>query len=483
QNRAGVIYVGGNDGMLHGFAENDGSEVLAYVPSQLYSTTVDAGLHYLTDPAYAHRYYVDLRPSVSDVFIATSVAGTDAWRTILIGGLRGGGRGLFALDVTSPSFSESGTAPADTVLWEFDNADDADLGYTFSQPSIVLTNTGSWAAIFGNGYNDTGTGEAQLFIVDIEAGLDGTWTLGTDYIKITTGVGDTTNRNGLATPAVVDLDGNGTADRVLAGDLEGNMWAFDISSSNAGQWDVAYKAGSTPTPLFTAASSQPITAAPVIVRNPALPTAANNAPNLLVLFGTGQYLTSSDVTSTTSQSFYGIWDAGDDELDRSDLVEQTITTGTTNGVTGRKLTNDAVDYAGSDHGWYIDLPDTGERQVTDAVIRGDLVYFNTTVPDSNPCANGGTGWLMVAKYLNGGRPDLVSFDLNGNGVLDLYDVIDGESAVGVRVSGLPSSPVNLGNKRYTTTTDSIDGSTIVVDEIIDISGTDTGRLSWEELQL
>jgi type IV pilus assembly protein PilY1 len=483
QGRAGVIYVGSNDGMLHGFAESDGREVLAYLPSQLYSTVVDEGMHYLTDPAYAHRYYVDLRPSVSDAYIKVTTGGTAAWRTILIGGLRGGGRALFALDVTSPVFSESGTAPADTVMWEFDSTDDADLGYTFSQPSIVQTNTGKWAAIFGNGYNDTGSGEAQLFIVDLEGGLDGTWTLGTDYVKITTGVGTTLARNGLATPAVVDLDGDGTADRVLAGDLEGNMWAFDISSTNAGLWNVAYKSGATPVPLFTAEANQPITVAPVVVRNPAIATSGGNQPNLLLMFGTGQYLTSSDVTSTSAQSFYGVWDAGDSELDKSDLQEQKISTGTNNGITGRKLEDKLVDYANNDYGWYIKLPESGERQVTDAVIRGDLVFFNTTIPDNAPCNSGGSGWLMVAKIINGGRPDLVSFDLNDNGVLDLYDVIDGENAVGVKVSGLPSSPVNLGNKRYTSTTDSVDGGSIVVDEIIDISGANTGRLSWEELAL
>jgi type IV pilus assembly protein PilY1 len=483
QNRAGVIYVGGNDGMLHGFAESDGSEVLAYVPSTLYSTVVNSGLHYLTDPAYTHRYYVDLRPSITDAYIKVTAAGSADWRTILVGGLRGGGRGLFALNITTPVFSETGTAPADTVLWEFDSTVDADLGYTFSQPSIVLTNSGKWAAIFGNGYNDSGTGEAQLFIVDIEGGLDGTWTLGTDYQKITTGAGTTLARNGLATPAVVDLDGNGTADRVYAGDLEGNMWAFDISSTNAGQWDVDYKNGNTPAPLFTTQSNQPVTVTPVVVRNSAIASGGNNQPNLLVIFGTGQYLTSSDVTSTTGQSFYGVWDSGNDSLDITDLVQQTISTGTTNGVTGRKLTDNTVDYANGDDGWYMNLPDTGERQITDAVIRGDLVYFNTSIPDNAPCSNGGTGWLMLAKIMNGGRPNVVSFDLNGNGVFDLFDVVGGENAVGVKVTGLPSSPVNLGNKRYTSTTDSVDGSTIVVDEIIDISGTDSGRLSWEELKL
>jgi type IV pilus assembly protein PilY1 len=483
QNRAGVIYVGANDGMLHGFAEGTGNEVLAYLPSLLFSTTVNEGMHYLSDPAYAHRYYVDLRPSVTDAYVKTSSGGSTGWKTVLVGGLRGGGRGLYALDVTTPSFSEGGTDPADTVMWEFDNTDDPDLGYTFSQPSIVPLNNGKWGVIFGNGYNDSGSGEAQLYILDIEGGLDGTWTLGTDYVKITTGVGSAAARNGLATPAVVDLNYDGVADRVLAGDLQGNLWAFDITSNNASQWKVAYKSGATPVPLFTTSASQPITVSPVIVRNPDMPTNAGTQPNLLVMFGTGQYLIDADKTSTSGQAFYGVWDSGTGQLTNASLVQQTIGTGTTSGlVTGRTLTNNSVNYAGSDHGWYMDLPTSGERVVTDAVVRGKLVYFNTTIPDNSACSNGGTGWLMVAKIANGGRADNVAFDLNGDGYLTTLDMINNESPAGVLVTGLPSSPVGLGNKRYLTTTETVDGSTIWVDEIEDIAGSDAGRYSWEELE-
>ena len=224
--RPGVIYVGGNDGMLHGFEQSSGDEILGYIPNALYSTGALDGLHYLTDPAYAHRYTVDLTPSVADAYIKSAPLGTTSWKTILVGGLRGGGRGLFALDVTDPSlFSEALSNPAKTVMWEFTSTDDADLGHTFSRPSIVpLEGPGNsirWAAVVGNGYNDLGSGEAKLFVIFLEGGLDGTWTSGSDYIEITTEAGDTGNRNGLSTPAVIDSDGDGLADRVYAGDLEG----------------------------------------------------------------------------------------------------------------------------------------------------------------------------------------------------------------------------------------------------------------------
>ena len=92
--RPGVIYVGGNDGMLHGFLQANGHEVLGYIPNALYSTGALDGLHYLSDSAYAHRYTVDLRPSVADAYIKTTPFGATSWKTVLVGGLRGGGRGL-----------------------------------------------------------------------------------------------------------------------------------------------------------------------------------------------------------------------------------------------------------------------------------------------------------------------------------------------------------------------------------------------------
>ncbi len=488
-SRQGVIYVGGNDGMLHAFNQADGEEILAYVPSQLYSTNAGEGLHYLTDPNYTHSYYVDQTPSIADVYIRTTPTDSVSWKTVLVGGLRGGGRGMFALDVTNPStFSESSSTPQDIVMWEFNNSDEPDLGYTFSRPSIVPlegpSGTIVWAAVFGNGYNDTGDGEAKLFVLFLEGGLDGTWTAGTDYLEITTGVGDTSNRNGLATPAVIDSDSDGFADRVYAGDLNGNMWAFDLSGANTNNWKSAYKAGANPAPLFTAGSNQQITSTPVIVRNEDQPTAATNRPNTLVIFGTGQYLTTADITTSDTQSMYGIWDSGTDSLDRSDLVEQTISTGiTSESVAGRTLTDATVDYAGSDYGWYMDLPTSGERSITDPVIRGDLVFFNTTIPDANPCNFGGTGWLMVAKWLNGGRPDTAAFDLNGDGTLDNLDEIGSVGAAGIQVDGLPTAPSNLGNKRYVATTETTGGDSIGVTDIEKVDGPNTGRLSWEEIDL
>ena len=162
-------------------------------------------------------------------------------------------------------------------------------------------------------------------------------------------------------------------------------------------------------------------------------------------------------------------------------MEQTISFGANaDGVPGRSLTTEAVEFV-SDFGWYMNLPDSGERLVTDPVIRGDLVFFNTMIPDANPCNFGGSGWLMAAKWLTGGNPGEIAFDLNRDGVLDALDEIDGQAAVGVAVTGIATSPVILSKKRYTSTTETTGGSTIDVIDVMDVGGPKTGRLAWEEL--
>lgn len=491
-SRTEVVYTGANDGMLHGFRVSDGQELLAYIPSNLFSTTSAEGLHYLTNPSYNHRYYVDQTPVISDVYIDASGGGSATWTTVLVGSERAGGRGLFALNITDPTaFSESGSNPANIVMWEFT---DDNLGYTFSKPTIALLDNGKWAAVFGNGYNEAGSGswdgEAKLFILFLDGGVDGTWTTTTDYIVITTGSGTTGSPNGLSTPTLVDMDGNGTADRVYAGDLNGDMWAFDISGSNTNQWDSAYKQGATPKPLFNGVTTQPITVAPEVVKHPSQPdnSSPSNAPNVMVMFGTGQYMATGDNATTSTQSFYAVWDEGTKDLDTTNLQEQTFETGTFTGTTQtvRVPTDTAVDWT-SKYGWYINLGDTGnegERVISAALARGDLIYFNTLIPSVNPCSLGGSSWFMAVKLENGGRPDSPAFDTTGNNVVDGSDVLsDGGSLSGVAAGGTKQDatfggPQTLADYRYDT---SPDGDVPTKGYVESLDSSDTGRLSWEEL--
>jgi type IV pilus assembly protein PilY1 len=475
-NRTPVVYVGANDGTLHGFRASDGAEVLSYVPNILFSSASKEGLHFLTDPAYDHRYYVDLSPTVADVYI------NGAWRTILVGGYRAGGRGLFALDITDPStFSE--TNADNIVLWEFTGNDDSGLGYTFSKPTIALLQNDRWAVVFGNGYNDAGDGQAKLYIVYVDGAPGRTWT-SSGYVVIPTGVGSPSNRNGLSTPALVDSDGDGKADRVYAGDLMGNLWAFDLSSPSASNWRVAYKTGNTARPLFNAAigaTAQPITSKPVIARNPAVATAPNNAPNILVFFGTGQYLVDGDKGSIGTQTFYGVWDnggpAGQLPRTRTDLIAQTLDSAHSTADL-RVTTDNAVDY-GSQYGWMFDLPTSGERVVVDPKVRGDYVFFNTLIPDPGTCNSKGYGWLMALKLVNGGSPRKPVFDVNRDGQVDTSDLLGGTyRPSGLRMDKIPAGSNFLDDVMYTPD-DEGNIDVRVIDAGIMI---ESGRVSWREIR-
>ncbi len=527
KDRSGVVYVGANDGMLHGFSEADGSEVMAYIPSYLFSTDTTEGLHHLADPAYSHRYFVDLSPTVTDVYIKTRSNSSKSWRTILVGANGGGGAGIFALDVTDPSALTEANA-TNVVLWEFTHPK---LGKTFSRPVIVPTylkdSNGHyrWAAIFGNGYNNTDDGKSSLFIVFLDGGLDGVWTDGSsssalDYIVITTPEGSVANNdcsdassdcNGMSSPAVVDLDSDYVVDKVYAGDVHGNMWAFEMASDSVSDWKIVH-GNSNDEPLFTAKdpsnNRQPITSSIQVARHPTSPN--NKDPNVLVMFGTGQYLVSGDASDTSLQTFYGVWDndegnnASGSKL-RADLQPQTIefqgSSGT--GKTIRVISDTDVNWT-HEEGWYLDLGyDSdgtvglsgtelqGERVVTSPVLRGDIIFFNTTIPSPNPCSAGGSGWLMSLDYSNGGRPDAAIFDLNNDGVVDTGDLFDHDSnsttdnvAPGSELfePGMPASPSFLGNKQYTPGTKTTSGDEIDQRDVQDLGGYKTGRLSWQQLQ-
>ncbi|GAB1267305.1 hypothetical protein NBRC116493_05580 [Aurantivibrio infirmus] len=482
-NRTPVIYVGANDGMLHGFNADlagSGEELFAYMPSTIFSSNVDEGLHYLAQHDYAHKFYVDLTPTVSDVFITNGT--TTDWRTVLVGGLRGGGRGLFALDITDPAVygnvaTPANTRAADTVLWEFTHPE---LGYTFSQPTIVKMANGRWAAITGNGYNSN-TGYAQLFIIFLDGGVDGVWTLGTDYLVIQAG---TELNNGLTSPRVADTDGDFVADRVYAGDLRGNMWVFDISTDpTVTPWAVDFSGA----PLFTACDSdpctsfnrQPITSAPILVRNPST-TTTGNEPNVLVLFGTGQFLEPTDPDTTDLQSFYSVWDAGASGLERADLAPRTLTQTTLNAslpneVDVRTVSGTAFTYDGTTKGWFMNLPSSGERVVADPQVRGEIVFFNSIIPDDSTCSPGGTGWLMSLDYDTGLAPvNFGVFDADDDGQIDSSDL----SYVGEYFGeSLPAKSGLLGERQYTPGSD---GS--ITSRAIDAGGSGVaGRLSWEEV--
>jgi type IV pilus assembly protein PilY1 len=484
---------------MHGFDAKSGKELIAYAPSNLFSNSISAGYHRLSDPNFNHNnLYVDGTPTVSDAFFAGTKAATKSWRTVLIGTQGGGGRGLFALDVTNPdstAFREGNAA--NIVLWEFTNNQDSHLGYTYSRPTVALMNNGRWAVITGNGLEDTATdgsgGKAQLFIIYLDGGTDGTWTYGSDYLRISTGSGSPSTRNGLFSPGVVDLDSNGTADRIYAGDLNGNLWAFDVSNNTDTKWALAFNNQ----PLFSGNSGQAITTKPTVIRHPAVTD--GSAPNLLVLFGSGRFLADDDKTRSDTQSFYGVWDNGTGDLTRSALASQTFLL---NDDSKRARVLDPylkVNYdkmTGRQYGWYIDLPAKGERAVSEALVRGGIVYFNTIIPDVSVCASGGSGWEMSVKVENGGSPEAPVFDFNEDGIVAVIgDTASVRGRSGAKEAentayagkkleaeqGMPAGPSIIGNRRFSPGSATDEGSEMQETVLISNEATVTGRLSWEQL--
>lgn len=387
--RAKTVFMGANDGMLHAFDADTLVERWAYVP-----TMVIANMWKLADTAYSnkHSYYVNGDPIISDICVSACGAGGAVWKTILVAGVNGGGRGYYALDITDP------TNPA--LLWEFDANDEPNLGYTFGNPIVTKKPDGSWVVLVTSGYNNisdnsafyalsstkfkpnnpaqytTGDGRGYLYVLDAISG--------SKLSEIPTGVGSTGTPSGLAKIKAYadDAEKNNTTTYVYGGDLLGNLWRFNISDNSKIKF----------AKLEASGVAQPITTRPEL----------GNIVNKRVVFvGTGKYLEVSDLVDTSQQTLYGIKDdeTGTTLVDpRATLVEQTIVP---DGANSRKSgTDNAVNFT-TGLGWYVDFPDTGERQnVTSQLVLGTLLV-PTTVPTSSACQPAGYGWFNFLDYKTG----------------------------------------------------------------------------------
>lgn len=478
KDRLPVVYVGSNDGILHGFnacipgitpscsATDAGKEILTYIPSMVY-----ASLSRLTDKDYNanHRYFVDGSPMVADAYIGSA----PSWKSVLVGGLNGGGKGFFALDITNPS-GISGSAPAFTtgnaaslLLWEFSDADDVDVGYSYNYPPVNALNgqakqiakmeNGKWAVIVGNGYNSD-NGKAVLYILFLTGGEDGGWTAGTDYIKLAADAGP---NNGLSTPIPFDSDGNGLIDTIYAGDIQGNLWKFDVSSASPASWQVAIGG----LPLFVSDTSKPIIAPPVISLHP--------EGGQLVLLGTGKYLETGDTTNTDTQSVYGIWDHNaTTTVTVGELVQQVITDASV-----RTATQHMVDYSASVKGWYFDLPVNGERLTGTPALEDGLLTFTTIIPSASPCDFGGRGFVNTVDFMTGGMLSFPAFDINRNNRIGFDDGLSSGIEIGFSVGGVTRI---RGTLEDVLVSSRADGTLIKTPATKGLAGL-RGRITWREL--
>ncbi|HHW4681442.1 MAG TPA: pilus assembly protein, partial [Xylella taiwanensis] len=381
------IFVGANDGMLHAF-DDKGTERFAYVPNGV--------LHQLGSLAnrdYQHRYYVDGKLTLSDAYLE------GGWKNVLVGGTGAGARSMFALDVSNPStFAES------NVLWEMNSQNDDDMGYTLGKPYIVPLQDGSWAAIFGNGYNSS-NGRAVLFIVNLATGQlirkiearDGIDPDGTDPANM--------GYNGLGNLAVLDTDGDGLVDIVYGADLHGNLWKFNLMGKDPENWGIAYKDGlNNPMPLFVARDAkgyrQSITGG--------LEVAVGPNAGYMIYFGSGRYFVVNDNSSKDISTLYGIWDSGSPvTAGRAALSAQMIQANDNpTSPDTRVVTRNPLNYL-TKHGWYVDLvvqgqDPQGERSIAAPLLQGGRVFFSTYVPGvSVNCAPGGSNWLYALDAATG----------------------------------------------------------------------------------
>lgn len=434
-SRAGSVYIGANDGMMHSFASDTGIERWAYVPSQ-----VVPNMWKLADQNYAtlHTNFVNGSPTTSDICTANcSNALTAVWKTILIGGLNAGGKGYYALDITDP------TTPI--LLWEFTTTSDSDVGFSYGQPIITKKLDGTWVALLTSGYNNTtgsNPGKGFLYVVNANTGAV--------ISKIATSVGDATTPSGLAKVAAWSEDpSSNVAGFVYGGDLLGNLWRFDINAATV------LKFAELKDPL---GNPQPIT------NTPTLGLVANNRA---VFIATGKYLEIPDLTDTQVQSLYAI---RDDESNstlinpRTILVEQTITVGT--GI--RTGSNNSVDFS-SGRGWFIDFPDSGERANIDMRLVQGTLLVATIVPSNTVCSPGGFGWLNFFNYLTGGVLDAGStvslkYDATIVGINILY--IQGDPIVEVVTSNNPTPQLPSTQPPFNSTTSSFTGTRALWRELI-----------------
>ncbi|HFC1526721.1 TPA: PilC family type IV pilus tip adhesin [Neisseria gonorrhoeae] len=366
----GYLATAANDGMVHIFKKNGGSDErsynlkLSYIPGTMPRKDIQSQESTLAKElrAFAEKGYVGDRYGVDGGFVLRQVELSGQKHVFMFGAMGFGGRGAYALDLSKIN----GNYPAAAPLFDVKDGDNngknrvkVELGYTVGTPQIGKIRNGKYAAFLASGYAakkiDDSTNKTALYVYDLKD------TLGTPIAKIEVKDG----KGGLSSPTLVDKDLDGTVDIAYAGDRGGNMYRFDLSDSNPDKWSVRT--------IFE--GDKPITSAPAVSRL---------ADKRVVIFGTGSDLTEDDVLNTGEQYIYGIFD------DDKGTVKVTVQNGTAGGLLEQHLTqenktlflNKRSDGSGS-KGWAVKL--TGGRRVT---VKPTVVLR--------------TAFVTIRKYNDGG---------------------------------------------------------------------------------
>lgn len=377
-NYRSIVYVGASGGMLHAFDAKDGNEVFAYLPRAVFDR-----LPSLTQAGNAEGLPIDGGIAVGDVEAA------GRWRNVLVAGMGRGAQGAFALDISTPDSFDG-----NDVLWEFTDADDADIGNVIGMPLIAKFRTGlargvpqyRYFAVVPGGVNNhvadgdgrfNPAGKAALFLLALDKPAAEPWQAGTNYFKFVLPTSDANRADGIVELAMTTLP-DGSASVAYAGDLLGNLWRFNFDGNALGS--------TSPQLLFVARDAagnrQPITQRPRVVFAP--------ERGYMVLFGTGKYLERRDLDrgAYASQSFYAIWDRDGAWIDgRGALVARIVQP---QGSDGRyTVDGEALMYVPAGRrGWYLDFPQserTGERSIASATMLDTQLMFGTLIPASSAC--------------------------------------------------------------------------------------------------
>lgn len=457
-----TVYVGANDGMLHAFNADDGTERFAYVPGGLNFSR----LAELASPTYPHYFFVD-GPVVVSTREQTRTTTYPNGRNILVGTLGRGGKGMYAIDVTDSSnpnplwdntWSDTvGTGSAidanGTSAWDAESK--KTMAHITTAPFITRTNDGSMVAITGNGLhlkdanNNVTTGEvdqAALFVINLETGA---------IIKEIR-LPDTDNS--LSAPRGWDQDRDGDVDYVYAGDMRGNVWKFDLSSTKVSEWDSAYKSGQTPAPWFTAygpdgKTRQPISGGVTVAVNP-------QTYQRMVLFGTGRFLTDADPSDRSVQTIYGLIDDNNKspigtrsaDLTQRKIVTETVVKGADGVdriVRGFEPANAPI--ADGDRGWYMDLlkPNgtttiaEGERVFGQPRNEAGVLLITSGIPSGDPCDPTGSGFIYAIDAFTGAALPEQYWDTNGDGKVDASDNVGKGTAGGIGHNNMLTDSLTL----------------------------------------
>ncbi|ENS6606895.1 pilus assembly/adherence protein PilC, partial [Neisseria gonorrhoeae] len=346
----GYLATAANDGMVHIFKKNGGSDErsynlkLSYIPGTMPRKDIESKDSTLAKElrTFAEKGYVGDRYGVDGGFVLRQVNLNGQDRVFMFGAMGLGGRGAYALDLSKIN----GNYPAAAPLFDVKDGDNngkngknrVELGYTVGTPQIGKTQNGKYAAFLASGYaaKDIGSGDNKTALYVYDLGN----TLGTPIAKIEVKDG----KGGLSSPTLVDKDLDGIVDIAYAGDRGGNMYRFDLSDSNPSKWSVST--------IFE--GQRPITSAPAVSRL---------ADKRVVIFGTGSDLSESDVFNTDEQYIYGIFD--DDKANVSVKVKDHMGDGLLKQNLTQEnktlfLTNNKASGGSADKGWVVKLRE-GER--------------------------------------------------------------------------------------------------------------------------